>query len=70
MVKEENYFPSRGNLLFEKKIWTIEDLSYVLNKSERTIKRYVQNDEIPYRRRKTTLYFFAEEILEWLDEGE
>lgn len=58
------------SLLFEKKIWTINDLAYVLGKSERTLRRYVQNDEIPYRRRKATLYFIAEEIMEWIDEGE
>lgn len=55
---------------FEKPIMSISEVAMLLDKSEVTIRRYVRQDEIPYRKRKRSTYFVTEEILEWVNEGD
>jgi predicted DNA-binding transcriptional regulator AlpA len=56
--------------IFDKPILSTEEVAYLLNKSVRTIKRYVQHDDIPYRKRKGSTYFLRTEIMDWIDQGD
>ena len=55
--------------LFNKKIWTVEDVAKVLDVSIGHIYNLKSKDDIPTRQvgKKGRLYFFPEEILDWLD---
>lgn len=45
--------------LFDKKIWTIEDVAAFLGKSIKSIYNMTSRGQIPYRKRAGTLYFFS-----------
>jgi NADH:ubiquinone oxidoreductase subunit D len=56
--------------IFEKPILSNKEVAILLNKSVGTIRRYVANDYIPYRKKKSQTYFILDEILEWIDQGD
>lgn len=60
----------RGRLFDIKPILSISEVAVLLGKSVVTIRRYVREDEIPYRKRKRSTYFITEEVLAWLDQGD
>ena len=48
---------------------TIEELAEYLKLAEQTIRRWVLNREIPYRKIKRVIRFRVSEIEKWIDEG-
>jgi len=48
---------------------TIEELAVMLKLSEQTIRRYVLNRVIPYRKIRTAIRFRLSEIERWIDGG-
>ncbi len=48
---------------------TIEELAVMLKLSEQTIRRYVLNKVIPYRKIRTAVRFRLSEIEKWIDGG-
>jgi predicted DNA-binding transcriptional regulator AlpA len=56
-------------LLFEKLIWTKEDVSSFTRLSIGTIYNKTSKGEIPYKKRGNRLYFIPQDILNWIDEG-
>ncbi len=50
-----------------KPIWNIYDLMEITGMAKQTI--YNKIKEIPHRRKGKRLYFFPDEILNWIDEG-
>jgi len=48
---------------------TIEELAVMLKLSEQTIRRYVLNRVIPYRKIRTAIRFRLSEIEKWIDGG-
>jgi len=48
---------------------TIEELAAMLKLSEQTIRRYVLNRVIPYRKIRTAIRFRLSEIEKWIDGG-
>lgn len=58
-----------GNIsssIFDKLIWTIEDVCIVTSYKKGTIYNLVNNGTIPYRKPGKRLYFVPSEILSWL----
>ena len=56
--------------LFNKRIWTIEDVALILGLSRGTIYNKTSRREIPFRKRGKRLYFIPDEILNWIEEGD
>jgi hypothetical protein len=56
-------------LLFEKKIWTKEDVSLFTGLKLGTIYNKTSMGVIPYKKRGNRLYFIPQDILNWIDEG-
>lgn len=62
--------------LFQKKIWNINDVSLATGYKVKTIynmtseKTRRTHGKIPSRKRGGRLFFFPEEILNWIEEGE
>ena len=54
--------------LFEKEIWTIQDVATYLQKSVAHVRRLKRERNLPHRK-QGTLYFIPQEIREWLDQG-
>jgi predicted DNA-binding transcriptional regulator AlpA len=55
------------NKIFEKIIWTIDDVCKFTGYAKGTIYNFVSRGEIPYRRgRKKKLIFIPTEIIEWI----
>jgi excisionase family DNA binding protein len=48
---------------------TIEELAEYLKLAEQTIRRWVLNREIPYRKIKKVIRFRVSEIEKWIDDG-
>ena len=48
---------------------TIEELAVMLKLSEQTIRRYVLNKTVPYRKIKKAVRFRLSEIEKWIDGG-
>lgn len=57
-------------LLFNKRIWTIDDVSKVTGFSKGTIYNKTSRREIPYKKRGSRLFFIPDEILDWIYEGD
>ena len=51
-----------------KPIWNIEDLMQITGMKRQTI--YNRIKDIPHRKKSGRLFFFPDEILNWIDEGE
>lgn len=63
-------------LFFKNQIWRIEEVAEFLGVSVGHIYNLVSasrktrnKNEIPFRKRGKALYFFPQEILDWVDEG-
>ena len=56
-------------LLFEKKIWTKNDVSLFTGLAIGTIYNRTHRGLIPHKKRGNRLYFIPQEILNWIDEG-
>jgi predicted DNA-binding transcriptional regulator AlpA len=54
--------------LFDKQIWTIHDVATFLQKSEAHVYRLKRERNLPYRK-NGTLYFYPQEVVEWLEQG-
>ena len=67
---EENNIISEHKQLFNKRIWTIEDVVLFTGISKKTIYSKTSRREIPFRKRGGRLFFFPDEILDWIDEGD
>ena len=48
---------------------TIEEMAVYLKLAEQTIRRWVLNREIPYRKIKKVIRFRVSEIEKWIDDG-
>jgi excisionase family DNA binding protein len=48
---------------------TIEELAVYLKVAEQTIRRWVLNREVPFRKIKKVIRFRVSEIEKWVDEG-
>lgn len=55
--------------LFDKKIWTKDDVSLFLGLSIGTIYNKTSKGEIPFKKCGNRLYFIPQDILNWIDEG-
>ena len=55
--------------LFEKRIWTIEDVCNFTSFKMRTIYNKVNKGEIPYRKCGRKLFFIPSEVLSWVTGG-
>lgn len=63
------YTESVGNTsgrLFEKLIWTIDDVCSATTYKKGTIYNLVSSGSIPYRKRRGKLFFMPSEILSWV----
>tara|TARA_Y100000768_G_C23452474_1_gene439854 strand:+ start:276 stop:497 length:222 start_codon:yes stop_codon:yes gene_type:complete len=71
MKEKINPSSNEEELLFDKRIWTIEEVATFLNLSVKTIYNKTSRREIPYRKPKRggRLYFLPDEILNWIDDG-
>ena len=58
-----------NNSLFDKRIWRIKDVAIYLQLSVRTIYNKTSKGEIPHKKKGKTLYFYPEEIENWVLEG-
>lgn len=56
-------------LLFEKRIWTINDVVAFTNYSKQTIYNLVSLGEIPHTKKRSRLVFIPQEILNWMFNG-
>jgi len=54
--------------LDNKPIWNIEDLMQITGMQKQTI--YNRIKDIPHRKKGGRLFFFPDEIMNWIDEGE
>lgn len=52
--------------LFEKLIWTIDEVCRFTAYKKGTVYNLVSNGDIPYRKRGKRLFFIPSEILSWL----
>lgn len=57
-------------LLFNKKIWSIEDVTLLTRLSRGTVYNKTSKGKIPYRKRGNRLYFIPQDILNWIEEGD
>lgn len=56
--------------MFNKRIWSIEDLMEVTGYSRQTIYNLKSQKRIPFRKKFGKLFFIPDEILNWIEEGE
>lgn len=55
------------NQLFNKKIWTIKDVSTFTGFA---VSSLYNMDDLPRRKRRGRLFFYPNEIMDWIDTGE
>lgn len=58
------------NQLFNKLIWSIEDVSLYTRLSKGTIYNKTSKGVIPFRKRGNSLYFIPDDIRNWIEEGD
>ncbi len=56
--------------LFNKLIWSIEDVMLFTRLSKGTIYNKTYKGKIPYRKRGNRLYFIPQDIQNWIEEGD
>lgn len=54
------------SMLFEKQIWSIDEVSRFTSYSKGTIYNLVSEGDIPYRKRRGRLWFIPNEVCKWL----
>ena len=52
--------------LFEKYIWTIDDVCLITGYSKGTIYNKISRGEIPYKKTMRKVHFIPDEILGWI----
>lgn len=55
-----------AQMLFEKLIWNIDEVSRFTSYSKGTIYNLVSEGDIPYRKRRGRLWFIPNEVLRWM----
>ena len=66
-IAEEPYGPS--TTLFNKRIWTIEDVVAFTGFSKSTVYKMTSRREIPHRKRGKKLFFLPGEVWNWIEES-
>ena len=56
-------------LLFDKLVWSVEDVARVLHVTSRHVYKLVSNDDIPYAKVGRLVRFSPVRIYEWLNKG-
>ena len=62
-----------GPKLFDKKIWTIDDVASFTGISKSSLYKMTslrRRESIPFRKRSGKLYFLPEEVMNWIEEGD
>jgi excisionase family DNA binding protein len=62
--RSDDFFSSEQ--LFDKLIWSIDEVSRFTSYSKGTIYNLVSEGDIPYRKRRGRLWFIPSEILKWI----
>ena len=57
-------------LLFNKLIWSIEDVVLFTGLSRGTVYNKTYKGRIPFRKRGNRLYFIPQDIQNWIEEGD
>ena len=57
------------NLLFNNRIWNIDDVSRFTGFAKGTIYNMTSRREIPHRKRGKKLFFIPDEIMNWIEES-
>lgn len=52
-----------------RRLLTLDEVSILLGKSPSTIYAMTSEKRIPYHKRGNKLYFFEDEIIEWIEQG-
>jgi excisionase family DNA binding protein len=60
---------SRNTLVFDKLVWSVEDVAKELSVSIRHVRRLVSSDKIPYAKIGSCVRFSPAKISEWLLKG-
>lgn len=60
---------SNDNLLFNNRIWNIDDVVHFTGFAKGTIYNMTSRREIPHRKRGKKLFFIPDEILNWIEES-
>ena len=58
-----------GELVFEKQVWTTEDVARELNISSRYVYKLISEDRIPYSKVGRLVRFSPVRVIEWLQNG-
>ena len=58
-----------GGLVFEKQVWTTEDVARELNISPRYVYKLISEDRIPYSKVGRLVRFSPVRVIEWLQNG-
>ena len=53
----------------KRKLLSLEEVAALLGKSASTIYAMTSEKSIPYRKRGNRLYFFEDEIMQWIEQG-
>ncbi|MFT6071028.1 MAG: putative DNA-binding transcriptional regulator AlpA [Bacteriovoracaceae bacterium] len=60
---------SSDNLLFNNRIWNIDDVARFTGFAKGTIYNMTSRREIPHRKRGKKLFFIPDEIMNWIEES-
>lgn len=69
-VRREIKNVSNATVLFENRIWSIEDVASYTGYSVGTLYNLTSQNVIPHRKKRGKLYFVPLEIQNWIDEGD
>ncbi len=58
-----------GGLVFEKQVWSVEDLARELKISRSYIYKLISKDKIPFAKVGRLVRFSPERVYEWLSKG-
>ena len=61
--------PEPSAKLFNKRIWTIEDVVAFTGFSKSTVYKMTSRREIPHRKRGKKLFFLPGEVWNWIEES-
>ena len=53
----------------ERRLLTLDDVATLLDKSSSTIYAMTSEKRIPYHKRGNKLYFFEDEVMQWIEQG-
>lgn len=58
-----------GGLVFEKQVWSVEDLARELQVSQSYVYKLISKDKIPFAKVGRLVRFSPERVYEWLSKG-